>query len=59
MPIRVVTLANLINKVNLILNYILTIIINSCLTSNAVPIKVHTDYCRDVDTKNLQSKHEW
>ena len=34
MPIRVVTLANLINKVNLMLNYILTIpyiVILSCI----------------------------
>ena len=33
MPIRVVTLANLINKVNLMLNYILTmpyIVVSSC-----------------------------
>ena len=35
------------------------IIIDSCLMSNAVPIKVHTDYCRDIDTKNLQGEHEW
>ena len=25
--------------------------------SDAVPIKVHADYCRDVDTKNLQGRN--
>ena len=35
------------------------IIIDSCLTSNAVPIKVYADYCRNIDTKNLQGEHEW
>ena len=35
------------------------IIICSCLMSNVVPIKVHIDYCRDIDTKNLQGEHEW
>ena len=35
------------------------IIICSCLTSDAVPIKVHADYCRDIDTKNLQGEREW
>jgi hypothetical protein len=29
------------------------IIIDSCLTSNAVPIKVYIDYCRNIDIKNL------
>ena len=28
-------------------------IIDSYITSDAVPIKVHADYCRNVDTKNL------
>ena len=35
------------------------ILIYSYLTSDVVPIKVHTDYCRDIDTKNLQGEHEW
>ena len=35
------------------------IIIDSCLTSDAVPIKVHADYCRDIDTNNLQGEREW
>ena len=30
----------------------------SCLMSNAVLIKIYTDYCRGIDTKNLQSEHE-
>ena len=34
------------------------IIICSCLTSDAVPIKVHADYCRGIDTKNLQGERE-
>ena len=41
---------NLTKKVN--------IIIYSCLTSDAVPIKVHADYCRGIDTKNLQGERE-
>ena len=36
-------------------NYLLFVL----LTSDAVPIKVHADYCRDVDTKNLQGEREW
>ena len=38
---------------------LIIIIIYSCLTSDAVPIKVHADYCRDIDTKNLQGEREW
>ena len=42
-----------------VLTIIIIIIIDSCLMSSTVPIKVHVDYCRDIDTKNLQGEHEW
>ena len=37
---------------------IIKVFICSCLTSNAVLIKVHADYCRGIDTENLQGEYK-
>ena len=47
------------NKIKIDFKKVAVIIIDSCLTSDAVPIKVYADYCRNIDTKNLQGEHEW
>ena len=38
-------------KSNISILTFINIIICSCLMSDAVPIKVHADYCRGIDTK--------